>query len=62
MYDTYGRFPGGTDAMHLMCDADPSHRNRLFGPGAYEPAHAAHLATWHPRRHDPIPSLNDECA
>jgi hypothetical protein len=49
---TYGRFPGGTDAMHLMWvmqahHIDTDYYDRLFGPGAYGPAHAAHMATWH---------------
>ena len=51
--DTYGRFPGGTDAMHLMWvmqahHIDTDYYDRFFGPGAYGPAHAAHMATWHP--------------
>jgi hypothetical protein len=52
IHDTYGRFPGGTDAMHLMWvmqahHIDTSYYDRFFGPGAYGPAHAAHMATWH---------------
>ena len=52
-YDTYGRFPGGTDAMHLMWvmqahHIDSDYYDRFFGNGAYGPAHAAHMATWHP--------------
>ena len=51
--DTYGRFPGGTDAMHLMWvmqahHIDTDYYDRFFGPGAYGPAHATHMATWHP--------------
>jgi len=50
--DTYGRFPGGTDAMHLMWvmqaqHIDTDYYDQLFGPGAYGPTHAAHLAKWH---------------
>jgi hypothetical protein len=52
VHDAYGRFPGGTDAMHLMWvmqahHIDTDYYDRLFGPGAYGPAHAAHMATWH---------------
>ena len=52
IYDTYGRFPGGTDAMHLMWvmqahHIDTEYYERFFGPGAYGSAHAAHMATWH---------------
>jgi hypothetical protein len=52
IYDTYGRFPGGTDAMHLMWvmqvhHIDTDYYDRFFGPGAYGPTHAAHVATWH---------------
>ena len=52
IHDTYGRFPGGTDAMHLMWvmqahHIDTSYYDRFFGPGAYGRAHAAHMATWH---------------
>ena len=51
-HDTYGRFPGGTDAMHLMWvmqahHIDTDYYDRFFGSGAYGPAHAAHMATWH---------------
>ena len=50
--DIYGRFPGGTDAMHLMWvmqaqHIDTDYYDQLFGPGAYGPTHAAHLAKWH---------------
>jgi hypothetical protein len=52
IYDTYGRFPSGIDAMHLMWviqahHIDNDYFDRFFGPGAYRPAHAAHMATWH---------------
>jgi len=52
IHDTYERFPGGTDAMHLMWvmqahHIDTSYYDRFFGPGTYGPAHAAHMATWH---------------
>jgi hypothetical protein len=52
IYDTYGRFPGATDAMHLMWmmqahHIDTDYYNRFFGGGAYGPTHAEHMATWH---------------
>jgi hypothetical protein len=52
IYDTYDRFPGATDAMHLMWvmqvhHIDIDYYNRFFGDGAYGPTHAAHMATWH---------------
>ena len=52
IFDTYGRFPGGTDAMHLMWafqahHIDTDYYDRFFGPGAYGPTHATHMATWH---------------
>jgi hypothetical protein len=50
---TYGRFPGGTDALHLMWFVQAHHidtdfYDRFFAPGAYGPTHASHMATWHP--------------
>ena len=52
IYETYGRFPGATDAMHLMGvmqahHIDIDYYDRFFGAGAYGPTHAAHMATWH---------------
>jgi len=52
IYQTYGRFPGSLDAMHLMWlmqvhHLDTDYYDRFFRPGAYGPTHAAHLATWH---------------
>ena len=52
IYDTYGRFPGSTDAIHLMTvmqvhHIDTDYYDRFFGPGAYGPTHAAHMASWH---------------
>ncbi|HEV2956023.1 MAG TPA: hypothetical protein VGX95_07880 [Xanthobacteraceae bacterium] len=52
IYETYGRFPGSLDAMHLMWVLQAHHidtdfYDRFFRPGAYGPTHAAHLATWH---------------
>lgn len=52
IYDTYGRFPGATDAMHLMWvmqahHIDTDYYDRFFGGDAYGPTHAAHMATWH---------------
>lgn len=52
IYDTYGRFPGATDAMHLMWvmqvhHIDTDYYDRFFADGAYGPTHAEHMATWH---------------
>lgn len=52
IYETYGRFPGNLDAMHLMWlmqvhHLDTEYYDQFFRPGAYGPTHAAHLATWH---------------
>jgi len=52
IYDTYGRFPGATDAMHLMGamqvhHIDTDYYDRFFGGGAYGATHASHMATWH---------------
>jgi nitroreductase len=52
IYETYGRFPGATDAMHLMWvmqahHIDTDYYDRFFGNGAYGPTHAAHMSTWH---------------
>jgi hypothetical protein len=52
IYDTYGRFPGATDAMHLMWvmqvhHIDTDYYDRFFGSDAYGPTHAEHMATWH---------------
>jgi hypothetical protein len=52
IYETYGRFPGSLDAMHLMWlmqvhHLDADYYDRFFRPGAYSTTHAAHLATWH---------------
>jgi hypothetical protein len=53
IYETYGRFPGSLDAMHMMWfmqahHLDIDYYDRHFRSGAYGPSHAAHLATWHP--------------
>jgi hypothetical protein len=53
IHETYGRFPGGVDAMHLMWlfqahHLDLEYYDRFIRPGAYGPTHANHLATWHP--------------
>ena len=52
VYETYGRFPGSLDAMHLMWFVQAHHvdtdfYDRFFRPGAYGPTHAAHMRTWH---------------
>jgi hypothetical protein len=53
IYETYGRFPGGVDAMHLMWfmqahHLDTDYYDKFFRPGAYGRTHADHMATWHP--------------
>jgi hypothetical protein len=53
VYETYGRFPGSLDAMHLMWfmqahHLDTDYYDRYFRSGAYGHNHATHLATWHP--------------
>jgi hypothetical protein len=52
IYETYGRFPGGVDAMHPMWmmqahHLDTDYYDKFFRPGAYGPTHAAHQAKWH---------------
>ena len=52
IYDTYGRFPGSTDAMHLMWvmqahHVDTDYYDYFFGSHAYGPTRASHMATWH---------------
>jgi hypothetical protein len=52
IYETYGRFPGSLDALHLMWlmqahHLDTDYYDRFFRPGAYGATHAAHLTTWH---------------
>lgn len=53
IYETYGRFPGSLDAMHLMWfmqahHLDTEYYDRFFRLGAYGQTHASHLSTWHP--------------
>jgi hypothetical protein len=53
IYETYGRFPGTSDAMHLMWvmqahHIDTEYYDRFFGTEAYSSTHAAHMACWHP--------------
>ena len=53
IHETYGRFPGNVDAMHLMWfmqahHLDTDYYDRFFRPGAYGATHAAHMAKWHP--------------
>jgi hypothetical protein len=53
IWDTYGRFPATTDAMHLMWlmqahHLDTGFYDRFFRPGAYGATHAGHMAAWHP--------------
>jgi hypothetical protein len=53
IHDTYGRFPGGVDAMHLLWfmqvhHLDTGFYDQHFRPGAYGQTHADHIAKWHP--------------
>jgi hypothetical protein len=53
IHQTYGRFPGSIDAMHLMWlmqahHLDTDYYDKFFRPGAYGPTHAGHMAIWHP--------------
>lgn len=50
--ETYGRFPGGVDALHLMWfmqahHVDTAYYDKFFRPGVYGATHAGHMATWH---------------
>jgi hypothetical protein len=52
VFDTYGRFPAASDAMHLMRFVQAHHidadfYDRFFAPGAYGLMHTSHMATWH---------------
>jgi hypothetical protein len=52
IYETYGRFPGTVDAMHLMWFMQAHHLGldfyaKFFKPGACGPTHVDHIATWH---------------
>jgi hypothetical protein len=52
IYETYGRFPGTVDAMHLMWFMQTHHLDldfydRFFKPRAYGRTHGAHMAAWH---------------
>lgn len=54
IYNSYGRFPGNVDAMHLMWlmqahHLDTDFYDRFFRASTYGPSHAAHMAKWHPR-------------
>jgi hypothetical protein len=53
IYETYGRFPGTVDAMHLMWlmqvhHIDVEFYDRFYQPGAYTATHANHMPIWHP--------------
>jgi hypothetical protein len=53
IYETYDRFPGTVDTMHLMWFMQVHHLDlnfydRFFKPGAYGPTHLAHMSRWHP--------------
>jgi len=52
IYETYGRFPGTVDAMHLMWFMQAHHLDldfydRFFKAGAYGRTHGAHMPLWH---------------
>ena len=52
IYETYGRFPGTVDTMHLMWFMQAHHLDldfyrRFFKPGACGPTHLTHLERWH---------------
>ena len=52
IYDTYGKFPGTVDTMHLMWWMQAHHLDldfydRFFNAGAYSDTHRGHMATWH---------------
>jgi hypothetical protein len=54
IYETYGRFPGGVDTMHLMWfmqahHLDLDYYDKFFHPSACGQTHTAHMATWHPQ-------------
>jgi hypothetical protein len=55
IFDTYGRFPGTIDAMHLMRMLQAHHLDtdfydRFFRPGAYGATHAAQPAARHDKQ------------
>jgi len=52
IHDTYGRFPGGVEAVHLMWfmqvhHLDTAFYDSWFRPDAYGPTHGVHETTWH---------------
>jgi hypothetical protein len=52
VYETYGRFPGNVDTMHLMWfmqvhHLDPDFYDTFFHAGVCGRSHATHMATWH---------------
>jgi hypothetical protein len=53
IYDTFGRFPGMVDTMHLMWFMQVHHLDldfydRYFKAGVCGKTHMTHMATWHP--------------
>jgi len=55
IHETYGRFPGTVDAMHLMWfmqvhHLDTDYYDKFFRAGVYSHTHANHLSTWHGER------------
>jgi hypothetical protein len=52
VYETYGRFPGNVDTMHLMWFMQVHHLDldfydKFFHAGVCGCSHATHMATWH---------------
>jgi hypothetical protein len=48
IFETYGGFPAGTDAIHLMWfvqahHIDTDYYDRFFNRGAYGPTHVSHM-------------------
>jgi hypothetical protein len=53
IHETYGRFPGTVDTMHLMWfmqahHLDPDYYAKFFQTAACGHTHATHMGTWHP--------------
>jgi len=53
IYDTYGRFPGNVDTMHLMwfmqvLHLDPDFYEKFFRDDTCGHTHRTHMETWHP--------------
>jgi hypothetical protein len=51
--DTFGKFPGTVPTLQILMYLQAHHLeldfyDEHFGPGAYLPGHATHMARWHP--------------